>query len=385
MAANSDMFLRYTVVFTTFSRPVPAACRMACRFLSTRSVCSAIPPLTTFPVAGSMATCPETNTMPAALIACEYGPIACGASFVAMTSRGFDIRRFLPQRHRVHRVVVSSSLHALHIAHAGNLTQVGDDALQVRQVSNIDHDVDGGLQVSGARGHILDIGIVVADDGGYLFQHAEAVVAEDVEADGIGGNAGGFTTRGLAPLYGDAAVGVIHQCIQVRTAPGVHGHALAAGDVTNNLLAADGVATARTIHQQVIMPHDLDGGGIRPAGSGACSWSHSQNAAHHVGEAALLGSFFFRVRLGLSLFACRNQLAYNVAGRVLSVANAGHQVVRLGATIFRSYALKVFFSNALERQLESSGFALDQLASNFDGALALVQVEPVLDPLLGPG
>src|ERR1700733_7574936 len=38
-------------------------------------------------VVGSVGICPETNTNPLALIACEYGPIACGASFVEITSR----------------------------------------------------------------------------------------------------------------------------------------------------------------------------------------------------------------------------------------------------------------------------------------------------------
>src|SRR5581483_3361990 len=168
-------------------------------------------------------------------------------------------------------------------------------------------------------------------------------------------------------------------------APGVHGYALATGDITNNLFAADGIATARTIHQQVIMSHDFDRGGIRPSRSGACSRSHSQNAAHHIGEAALLARCLFRVGLGFRLFARWNQLAHDVASCIFSVANAGHQVVRLGAAIFGGYALEFFFTDALERQLEPACLALNQLAPNFDGALALVQVEPVLDPLLGPG
>jgi hypothetical protein len=38
-------------------------------------------------VAGSIATCPETKTNPLARIACEYGPIAWGASLAEMMSR----------------------------------------------------------------------------------------------------------------------------------------------------------------------------------------------------------------------------------------------------------------------------------------------------------
>src|SRR5262249_58904544 len=84
---NSAMFFRKTVVFTTFSQLLPAACRMAVRFFSTCSVCASIPPSIRFPVAGSNATWPEINTNPFALIACEYGPIALGAWVVETTSR----------------------------------------------------------------------------------------------------------------------------------------------------------------------------------------------------------------------------------------------------------------------------------------------------------
>src|ERR1051325_8774204 len=52
----------------------------------TRSVCALTSPLSSSPVAGSSATWPEQNTMPSALMACEYGPMACGASLVAIFS-----------------------------------------------------------------------------------------------------------------------------------------------------------------------------------------------------------------------------------------------------------------------------------------------------------
>src|SRR5690606_37856187 len=48
------------------------------------SVCSVIPPLTTSMVAGSRAIWPAVKRKPPALTACEYGPIALGASEVAI-------------------------------------------------------------------------------------------------------------------------------------------------------------------------------------------------------------------------------------------------------------------------------------------------------------
>ena len=45
-------------------------------------VCSAMPPGTKAPVLGSIGICPEVNSMLPTRIACEYGPMAAGASGV---------------------------------------------------------------------------------------------------------------------------------------------------------------------------------------------------------------------------------------------------------------------------------------------------------------
>src|SRR5260370_15485530 len=87
ISPNSVMFLRYTVVLTTFSQLLPAACKIALRFFSTCSVCCSMPPEMTLPVAGSKATWPEMKTKPLALMACEYGPMALGALGVETASR----------------------------------------------------------------------------------------------------------------------------------------------------------------------------------------------------------------------------------------------------------------------------------------------------------
>ena len=73
-----------TVVFTTFSIPRPAAARIAFAFVSDCRVCASVPSGKA-PVAGSMGSCPDTNTSPPASTACEYGPIAFGACSVDTT------------------------------------------------------------------------------------------------------------------------------------------------------------------------------------------------------------------------------------------------------------------------------------------------------------
>src|SRR6266850_8594068 len=80
------MFLRKTVVFTARSMLVPAAVSTADRFFITRSVCAFTSPSATLFVAGSRAIWPAAKTNPPALMACEYGPAAGGASFVDTAS-----------------------------------------------------------------------------------------------------------------------------------------------------------------------------------------------------------------------------------------------------------------------------------------------------------
>src|SRR5438445_11226725 len=64
IAEKSAMSTRYTVVFTTRSNPDSAALRIAPRFLSICSACSAVVLPTMPPVLGSSAICPAVYTMP---------------------------------------------------------------------------------------------------------------------------------------------------------------------------------------------------------------------------------------------------------------------------------------------------------------------------------
>ena len=68
--------------------PLPAASRIARRFVSVCSVCSWIESLTGCGLSGVIPTCPATKTKPFALIAWEYGAPwnGAGAPSVRMTS-----------------------------------------------------------------------------------------------------------------------------------------------------------------------------------------------------------------------------------------------------------------------------------------------------------
>src|SRR5438270_5652802 len=70
-------------------------------------------------------------------------------------------------------------LQSLHIVNAGNLAHAGDDRLQMLQVGDVEHDVDVGLAVAGARFDISDICFGITDHGSDLLQHAPLVITEE--------------------------------------------------------------------------------------------------------------------------------------------------------------------------------------------------------------
>src|SRR5262245_27545195 len=71
--------VRKTVMRTARSSPRPAAAAIAARFLKTRWICASMPSASCI-VAGSKPICPDTYTVSPARTACEYVPIAAGAS-----------------------------------------------------------------------------------------------------------------------------------------------------------------------------------------------------------------------------------------------------------------------------------------------------------------
>src|SRR5215472_1361499 len=147
---------------------------------------------------------------------------------------------------------------------ARNLPQASHDSFQMLYVFNIDHDVDGRLAVGGAGFDVADIGIAVADHCSQLFQHGGAVIAEDRQLDRVGGFAAGCSGLDrLRPFHGYAPVGFIHEVGYIRATHRVYSHAFAAGHVADHGFAADGVATSRAIHHQVVITFHLDGAGLR--------------------------------------------------------------------------------------------------------------------------
>src|SRR5580704_7429458 len=259
-------------------------------------------------------------------------------------------------------------LEALYVVDARDFAYAIDDIFQVLQVCDVEHDVDVGLAVIGAGFDIADVGFGIADDGSDLLQHAEAVVAEYGEFHGIGvGRA-----IVLGPLDVDSPLRFIHQVHHVGTIERVDGDAFAAGHVADDGFAADRVTTACAIDQQVALSLDADGVVVLVA---------TENATHHTGQAGgFLGLVF---RQG---FAGRGRQASQYLPRgEFSIADSGHEIVRASYAVVGGDLLQLFVLDIFHGHAVLPRFFLDQLSANLNGALALMDIEPVLDLVTGAG
>ena len=152
-------------------------------------------------------------------------------------------------------------------------------------------------------------------------------------------------------------------------------NALAAGDVTDDLFAADGIATSRAIDQQVVLAFDLER--VRAG---------EVQLAHRVGHGAFdgAGRLGFGGRIGFDgIGVSGSQLVEDLVGGVLALAQRGEQIGRGGHSVFIGDAAQVLVADLAHGHFELARLALQQLAADFDGAAALVFVEPVLDLVAG--
>ena len=75
----------------------------------------------------------------------------------------------------------------------------------------------------------------------------------------------------------------------------------------------------------------------------------------------------------------------HLAGRIFAIADARHQIVGTAESVFAGGPLPIGFFNVFQRDSVFASFFFHQLFSDFNGALALVDVEPMLDLVAGAG
>src|SRR5947209_11970480 len=128
----------------------------------------------------------------------------------------------------------------LHIDDAGDLADSRNNPFQVLHIFDIDSNVDGSATIAGTDIHVADVGVVVADDGGDLLQHAGTIVAYQRQLHRIGRlRRTRNRSAGSAPTDIDAAVGFVHEIGHVWAGLRMNGNASAASDEADDLLAAN--------------------------------------------------------------------------------------------------------------------------------------------------
>src|SRR5215467_452569 len=215
-------------------------------------------------------------------------------------------------------------LQSLHFVHSGDFPQADDDLLEVLQVGNIQNNFDAGLTVCRMCGDVADVALGVPDHAGDVFQHTEAVVAEDCQLHGISS----WSAVVAGPFDIDFSFRLIEKICHVRTIDGVHCDALAACDVTDDVFAADWITTAGAVDQHVSLAAHGDGVVV------------SEDAADNAGDTAGLRRQAFRFDVPRNRRSCTSgqQACQNLPRGVLAVADARHQVLTLAETVSRSYA-----------------------------------------------
>src|SRR5580704_3284723 len=207
-------------------------------------------------------------------------------------------------------------LQSLYIVHAGNFAHAIDDVFEVLEVGNVENDIDVGLPIRAAYLHISNVSFGVADHRRYLFQHAESIIAKDGKLHRIG------TWRSLIvrPFHIDATLRLIQEVNHVRAIHGVDSDAFAAGHVTDDALAADGIATSGAVYEQVAMAFHTDG---------VVAAVSTENPTHHAGDAAR----FTSLTIGDGRGGSRRQASQHLPRGVLAVSDSCHQVFDLAQTI----------------------------------------------------
>jgi len=140
---------------------------------------------------------------------------------------------------RTCNILVAGLVDAFDAQNAGDFADIDENGFELTLVGNFEIGVNAGVGAIRTAFQVVNVGtgFFSADDGGDFGKKASAVARADGELDGKLG----FGTA--APLDGDAAFGLVHEILHVGTSSGVHRHTAAAGDVADNFVARNGIAT----------------------------------------------------------------------------------------------------------------------------------------------
>src|ERR1043166_2401670 len=136
---------------------------------------------------------------------------------------------------------------ALYPVNAGDFANVGENAFKLAPVDNLEAGLDTSIEAIRTAFQITNVGTGAANDGSDFGKESSAVFGANRELDREGGRAL------AAPLDGNATFGLVKKILHVGAGTSVHGNSAAAGNVADNFIARNGIATFRAEDQQVVV------------------------------------------------------------------------------------------------------------------------------------
>ena len=135
--------------------------------------------------------------------------------------------------------------------YTADLANIGKNTFELAAVGNFQARFDPRIQAIRPAFQVANIGTGAADDRGDFGKKAGAILGANSQLHRKGRSA--FA----APFDGDATFGLVHQILHIGTSASVDGNAAAAGDVPDNFVAGNWIATLGAKNEQVIMAlHD---------------------------------------------------------------------------------------------------------------------------------
>src|SRR5260370_5174585 len=136
---------------------------------------------------------------------------------------------------------------------AGYVADIDENGFELALIGNFEVGVNTRVGAIGTAFEVVNVGTGAADDGGDFGEEAGTVARADGELDGK------LSFGAAAPLDGDAPFGLVHEILDVGTRSRVNGDTTAPGDVADNFVAGNGIATLGAVNEQVVVALDDQG------------------------------------------------------------------------------------------------------------------------------
>src|SRR5882762_4255694 len=265
---------------------------------------------------------------------------------------------------RARNILVAGLVDAFDAENAGNLADINEDGLELALVGNFEVGVNTRVGAIGTAFEVMDVGTGAADDRGDFGEKPGAVARADGELDGKLG------FGSAAPFDGDAAFGLVHEILDVGTRSSVDGDTAPAGDVADNFVARNGIATLGAVNEQIVVALDHQGRRAK-----------TQHAFDGLDESGLgIDSLGLR-----GFFRFSKNAREDLTGRIFSETDGGVEILNFGETAIVNEFEDVRLGNFLEAAAKMAGFVFEQALAHFRSLFALLLVDPVADLTLRRG